>query len=62
MRHERSYLDIELKNMRVKVQYLQKKYDEEYDKLIRVADQKKAVRERERSLMEKETRIINKAK
>ena len=41
---------------------MQKKYDEEYDKLIKVADQKKTIRERERTLMEKETRIINKAK
>lgn len=55
-------LDAELKNLRTKLAFTNKKYDAEYNKLIDLASKRKELKEREAKLMRKETKIIVTAK
>lgn len=55
-------LDTELKNLRAKLAFTNKKYETEYNKLIDLAAKRKDLKEREAKLMKKETKIIITAK
>ena len=55
-------MENEIKNLRTKLAYTTKKHDAEYNKLLEVSAKRKEIKEKETAAMEKETKIISRAK
>ena len=55
-------MENEIKNLRTKLAYTTKKHDAEYNKLLEIHEKRKDIKEKEAAAMEKETKIISRAK
>ena len=55
-------IDQEIRNLRTKLNYMAKKYETEYNKLIELSTKRKEMKVREGTMMRKETTIIENAR